>query len=59
MRWARGLAGGHDGIKVVTVHETPRPQDRQGQDYDEAGLISINWLSRNTPLADADELLAA
>ncbi|KAA2212992.1 NO-inducible flavohemoprotein [Teichococcus oryzae] len=54
----RGLAEGSGGrIVAKTFYEAPRAQDRQGQDYDEAGLISIDWLSRHTPMAEADYFL--
>jgi nitric oxide dioxygenase len=54
----RALADGAGGrIVAKTFYEAPRAQDRQGQDYDEAGLIGIDWLSRNTPMAEADYFL--
>ena len=40
-----------------TFYEAPRPEDRRGQDYDEEGLISVDWLDRNTPMAEADYFL--
>ena len=48
-------AGGR--IRTATFYEAPRPEDRRGQDYDEAGLITMEWLDRNTPLAEADYFL--
>lgn len=54
----RELAARSGGrIRATTFYEQPRPEDRQGQDYDEAGLISIEWLERNTPMAEADYFL--
>ncbi len=60
MPWARrrALAAGSNGsIKAATFYEQPRPEDRRGLDYDEEGLISIEWLSRNTPMQEADYFL--
>ena len=55
---ARALAAASNGsIKVATFYERPRPEDRRGRDYDEEGLISVEWLSRNTPMQEADYFL--
>jgi len=55
---ARELAVGSGGsIQVATFYEAPRPEDRRGQHYDEEGLINLDWLSRNTPVAEADYFL--
>jgi len=53
----RALAGAHPNIKATTFYVEPRPQDRRGEDFDEPGLISVEWLEANTPLADADYYL--
>jgi nitric oxide dioxygenase len=54
----RELAGGSAGsIRATTFYERPRPEDRQGEDYDEAGLIGIDWLRGNTPMGEADYFL--
>ena len=42
---------------TTTFYAEPRAQDRAGQDYDHAGLISIDWLREHTPLAEADYYL--
>jgi nitric oxide dioxygenase len=55
---ARGLAARSGGaIKVATFYERPRPEDRRGDGYDEAGLITVDWLRSNTPMAEADYFL--
>jgi nitric oxide dioxygenase len=55
---ARELAARSGGaIKVATFYERPRPEDRHGLDYDEEGLISVEWLGRNTPMQEADYFL--
>ena len=54
----RELAGGSGGsIRATTFYERPRPEDRQGENYDEAGLIGIDWLRGNTPMGEADYFL--
>lgn len=55
---ARGLAARSGGpIVAATFYERPRPKDQRGKDYDETGLISIDWLNRNTLTAEADYFL--
>ena len=55
---ARDLAAQSDGrIRVTTFYEDPRPEDRRGEDYDETGLITTEWLNQNTPLQEADYFL--
>ena len=54
----RGLAARAGGrIRTATFYEAPRPEDRRGEGYDESGLITMEWLDRNTPLAEADYFL--
>ncbi len=50
-------AGSNGSIKAATFYERPRPEDRRGRAYDEEGLISVEWLSRNTPMQEADYFL--
>nr|WP_318656193.1 FAD-binding oxidoreductase [Roseomonas sp. SXEYE001] len=55
---ARALAAASGGrIKATNFHEQPHPEDRQGQGYDVAGRITLDWLRENTPLAGADYFL--
>lgn len=53
----RELAASRPGIKVTTFYETPRADDRPGQDFDRRGLIDIDWLRANTPVAEASYFL--
>jgi nitric oxide dioxygenase len=55
---ARELAA-HSGGAISThvFYEEPRSDDVPGRDYDETGLISLAWLERNTPMAEADYYL--
>ncbi|MFL5022712.1 MAG: NO-inducible flavohemoprotein [Microvirga sp.] len=49
----RALAAAYPNIKATTFYVEPRPEDRQGDDYDQYGLITIDWLQANTPLDEA------
>lgn len=49
----RSLADAHPNISATTFYVEPRPEDRQGQDYDHTGLITVDWLRANTPLEEA------
>jgi nitric oxide dioxygenase len=53
----RFLAEAHPNIKASTFYVEPRPEDRQGTDFDHAGMISTDWLQSNTPLTEADYYL--
>lgn len=50
----RGIAKGGTAIALVTFHQTPLPDERAGEDYDHAGLITDAWLIANTPAGEAD-----
>ncbi|WP_336490818.1 hypothetical protein [Methylobacterium nigriterrae] len=50
----RSLAQAHRNMTATTFYVEPRAEDRQGKDYDHAGLISVEWLQANTPLGEAD-----
>lgn len=55
---ARALAEASGGrIRATNFYECPRPQDVPGRDYDAEGLITLDWLRANTPLAEADYYL--
>ncbi|MFL1874000.1 nitric oxide dioxygenase, partial [Hansschlegelia beijingensis] len=48
----RALAKASGGrIRTTFFYEKPRAQDVQGDAYDEAGLVTPDWLARHTPLA--------
>lgn len=53
----RSLASASPKIKATTFYVDPRAEDRQGQDFDHKGLISVEWLAAHTPLAEADYYL--
>jgi nitric oxide dioxygenase len=50
---ARELAAQARNVMVRTFYNIPDPGDVAGRDYDERGLISTDWLARNTPKEDA------
>lgn len=51
------LAEGRPNIQVTTFYQTPRTNDVIGRDFDQAGLIDEAWLSKNTPIGEADYYL--
>ncbi|MEN3976829.1 NO-inducible flavohemoprotein [Emcibacter sp. SYSU 3D8] len=52
----RSLAvGGHRRSSVFYLE--PAADDRQGEDYDHAGLITSDWLKENTQIGEADYYL--
>ena len=50
---ARELASQARNITVRTFYNVPDPGDLLGRHYDERGLITIDWLARNTPVQEA------
>lgn len=50
----RALAASHPEMRAVTFYERPRAEDVKGRDYDETGRISVEWLARHVPMAEAD-----
>ncbi len=42
------------GARATIFYERPRSQDEAGRDYDHEGLITVDWLAANTPLATAE-----
>jgi nitric oxide dioxygenase len=49
----RDVAGKAGNVVVRTYYDAPEATDVQGRDYDEAGLISADWIAQNTPTAEA------
>jgi nitric oxide dioxygenase len=52
-RRARDLAAEADDIRLAAFYAEPAEADIRGQDYDERGFITIDWLKANTPFEDA------
>jgi len=50
---ARELASKTGNITVRTFYNAPAPGDQPGLHYDEPGLITADWLARNTPTQEA------
>jgi nitric oxide dioxygenase len=48
------LASRHGGTDVTVFYSAPRTEDVKGRDYDHAGLLSMDFLSKNTELKEAD-----
>jgi nitric oxide dioxygenase len=49
----RNLASQAPGVTLRSFYAAPEVSDRLGEDYDEHGLITTEWLARNTPVGDA------
>ena len=54
---ARALAARAPGIRLHTFYADPQADDLRGEQYDEAGLISADWLAQHTPLEQATYFL--
>jgi nitric oxide dioxygenase len=50
---ARELASQARNITVRTFYNVPDASDELGRDYDERGVITADWLARNTPAEEA------
>ncbi|WP_422062287.1 NO-inducible flavohemoprotein [Sphingopyxis sp.] len=50
----RALARRHGRIAVTTFYNEPQADDRPGETFDHAGIISTDWLQRNLPFDRAD-----
>ncbi|MAM38443.1 MAG: NO-inducible flavohemoprotein [Erythrobacter sp.] len=50
----RDLATKGRAVQVTDFHQTPLGDEVKGLDYDEAGIITDEWLVANTPVAEAD-----
>jgi nitric oxide dioxygenase len=53
----RALAARAPGIRLRTFYADPQAGDVHGEQYDEAGLISADWLVQHTPLEQATYFL--
>lgn len=46
---AKALAGSNENIRIRTFYAEPEAQDRLGIHFDDAGLITADWLVAQTP----------
>ena len=53
----RALADGHGRMAVTTFYSDPGSRDSVGRTHDVDGLVTLEWLRDNTPLAEADVYL--
>ena len=53
----RELAERAQELRIHTFYANPQAGDRQGEDYDESGLIKADWLARHTPIEQATYFL--
>ncbi|CAO4163096.1 NO-inducible flavohemoprotein [Methylorubrum aminovorans] len=45
----RSLVANRENLSARTFYAEPEAQDRSGEHYDEAGLVTAEWLAANTP----------
>jgi len=50
----KDLAKGHGDIRVATFYSAPHDNDVAGETHDIDGFVTVDWLSQNTPIHDAD-----
>lgn len=50
----RALAAKGSNIRVIDFHQTPLAGETAGRDFDQAGLITDEWLIASTPAGKAD-----
>lgn len=50
----RSLAKSGKNVTVVDFHQSPLTDEVTGRDFDHKGIIAGDWLTANTPVADAD-----
>jgi nitric oxide dioxygenase len=48
------VVAAHPGVRSAVFYEFPTQDDVRGQDYDEPGRITMDWLKRTVPVAEAD-----
>jgi len=53
----RALAAASPSITVTDFHQNPLSDEVAGQDYDQRGIITAEWLVANTPAGEADYYL--
>jgi nitric oxide dioxygenase len=53
----RDLAKAHGGVSVTTFYSEPLSGDRTGETHDVDGMVTMEWLAANTPIALADYYL--
>jgi nitric oxide dioxygenase len=53
-QYVKDVVAAHDAVRSVVFYEFPTPEDVRGQDYDEPGRITMEWLKRTVSVAEAD-----
>ncbi|MEI9983251.1 MAG: hypothetical protein WDN69_08615 [Aliidongia sp.] len=56
-RHVQALASRRPGLSVATFYSEPLDIDIEGKSYDVTGMITVDWLRANTPIAAADYFL--
>lgn len=50
----RDIAKNREYLKTAIFYGSPHDQDKKGVHFDHEGYITIDWLAKNTPIAEAD-----
>jgi nitric oxide dioxygenase len=50
----KDIVAAHPGVRSVVFYEFPTPEDVPGQDYDEPGRITMDWLKQTVPVPEVD-----
>ncbi|MEK1896126.1 MAG: NO-inducible flavohemoprotein [Rhizobium sp.] len=50
----RDIARNREHLKTAIFYGSPHDRDKKGVHFDHEGYITIDWLAKNTPIAEAD-----
>ncbi|CDM61379.1 MULTISPECIES: NO-inducible flavohemoprotein [Rhizobium] len=50
----RDIAKNREHLKTTIFYGSPHDRDQKGVHFDHEGYITIDWLAKNTPMAEAD-----
>lgn len=50
----RDIAKNREHLKTAIFYGSPHDRDKKGVHFDHEGYITIDWLAKNTPIAEAD-----
>ncbi|SEI15994.1 nitric oxide dioxygenase [Rhizobium tibeticum] len=50
----RDIAKNREHLKTAVFYGSPHDRDQKGVHFDHEGYITIDWLAKNTPIAEAD-----
>lgn len=53
-RYIQEVTAAHAAVRSAVFYEFPSSEDVQGRDHDQVGRITMDWLKRSVPMAEAD-----